>query len=64
MTFGYDANIHKSRSTLHMVDNAENLLFEILQSRNSEKVHQPIKTSLLCLTIASASVSSNRVHWP
>ncbi len=38
MTYGYDANIYKNRSTLHMMDNAENLLFEIQAARNSEQV--------------------------
>ena len=40
MSYGYDAKIYKSRSTLHMMDNAENLLYEVLAKRNSETVSQ------------------------
>ncbi|KAL2047327.1 hypothetical protein N7G274_001348, partial [Stereocaulon virgatum] len=36
MSYGYDAKIYKNRSTLHMMDNAENLLFEIQAVRNSK----------------------------
>ena len=38
MSYGYDAKIYKSRSTLHMIDNAENLLYEVMAKRNSETV--------------------------
>ena len=40
MLYGYDAKIYKSRSTLHMMDNAENLLYEVSAKRNSEMVKQ------------------------
>ena len=40
MSYGYDAKIYKNRSTLHMMDNAENLLFEVQAVINSKTVAQ------------------------
>lgn len=40
MSYGYDAKIYKSRSTLHMMDNVESLLYEVWTKRNSETVSQ------------------------
>lgn len=38
MSYGYDAKIYKSKSTLHMMDNAADLLFEIQAKRTSQTV--------------------------
>ena len=38
MSYGYDANIYKSRSTLHIMDNAADILSEIQAKRTSQTV--------------------------
>ena len=38
MSYGYDAKIYKSRSTLHMMDNAADLLSEIQTKRTVQTV--------------------------
>jgi len=36
MSYGYDAGVYKSRSTLRILDNAEDLLFSIAAMRTTE----------------------------
>ena len=38
MSYGYDAKILRSRSTLHMMDNAADILSEIQATRTSQTV--------------------------
>lgn len=38
MSYGYDATISASQNTLHVMNNAEDLLFEIQAQRRSPKV--------------------------
>ena len=38
MSYGYDANIYKSKSILHIMDNAEDLLLEIHSKRIPQTV--------------------------
>ena len=42
MSYGYDASVHPSRSTLDILNYAENLLFELNTYRRSEKVRYPV----------------------
>lgn len=41
MSYGYDAKIYKGRSTLHMMDNAADILSEIQAKRTSQTVIWP-----------------------
>ncbi|KFY74393.1 hypothetical protein V499_05575 [Pseudogymnoascus sp. VKM F-103] len=37
MTYGYDAGVYKNKGTLRILDNAENLLFSILNTRKTDQ---------------------------
>ena len=38
MSYGYDAKVYKSRSTLHLMNQAEDLLVELRAFRKAENV--------------------------
>ena len=38
MSYGYDAKIYKSRSALHIMDNAADILFQVRARRTSQTV--------------------------
>lgn len=64
MSYGYDAKIYKSKSALHIMNKAEDLLYAIQASRKDPCVLQFSTYVYALADLAIAQKSPYRFYWP
>jgi hypothetical protein len=65
MTYGYDAGVYKNKGTLRILDNAENLLFSILNTRKTDQVNDPMQANQFAHTDPfTESQPGDCLRWP
>ena len=63
MSYGYDAKVYQSRSTLHIMHKAQDLLYEIKARRDTPSVLQYLTSVDAFINISTASKPSNCFCW-